>query len=466
MGFPRHTTEIVILKRHESLKRISLLALNVTSLFIHTALYAHAWFDHYYPIINNQNQGIKLFVNGHILIILLYITILAIFSRTYGSLKIGYLKPGDVFLSQAFSLLAVNIITYAQISLMHNWLVEAGRLTLVFAAQLAVAAVWAWMCDRTYKHMFPPRDILLVHGERSVEDILAKFADREDRFRIAGVINIAAGLESVKAEAAGAYDAIVLWDIPTDVRGILLKHLYGRSKRVYMMPKITDVLVKGAAQLHLFDTPVFLTREYALTVEQRMVKRILDIILSLLLIIITSPLMLIAAAVIRIYDRGPALFRQVRCTSGGREFRIIKFRSMRVDAESDGVARLAGRRDGRITPFGRIIRATRIDELPQLFNILVGEMSFIGPRPERPEIIARYLEDMPEFAFRLKMKAGLGGYAQVYGKYNTSPYDKLKLDLTYIESYSLWLDLKLMLLTLRTLFHPDAAEGVVHEEKF
>ena len=122
--------------------------------------------------------------------------------------------------------------------------------------------------------------------------------------------------------------------------------------------------------------------------------------------------------------------------------------------------RLASKNDPRITPIGKFIRATRIDELPQLFNILKGEMSFIGPRPERPNIIDDYMKEMPEFALRMKVKAGLAGYAQVYGKYNTTPYDKLKLDLTYIEQYSVWLDLKLMLLTLKILIKPESTEGV------
>ena len=158
------------------------------------------------------------------------------------------------------------------------------------------------------------------------------------------------------------------------------------------------------------------------------------------------------------------MYRQVRCTLNRREFHILKFRSMRTDAEKDGVARLAKKNDDRITPVGRFIRKCRIDELPQLFNILKGDMSFIGPRPERPEIISQYLEVMPEFVFRMKVKAGLAGFAQVYGKYNTSPYDKLKLDLTYIENYSTWLDLKLMMLTLKVLFWPDSTEGVEAEQ--
>ena len=210
----------------------------------------------------------------------------------------------------------------------------------------------------------------------------------------------------------------------------------------------------------MFDTPILLTREYALKIEQRLVKRIIDIICAVLLLVIASPFMLITAVLIKVYDGGPVFYKQIRCTRDAREFSILKFRSMRVDAEKDGVARLAAKNDSRITPIGKFIRAVRIDELPQLFNILKGDMSFIGPRPERPEIIAQYAREMPEFVFRMKVKAGLAGYAQVYGKYNTTPYDKLKLDLTYIENYSVWLDLKLMLLTLKILFKPESTEGV------
>ena len=220
----------------------------------------------------------------------------------------------------------------------------------------------------------------------------------------------------------------------------------------------------GAEELHVFDTPLLLTREYSLTVEQCFFKRMIDILGSLILIVPAAPIMLITAIVIKLYDGGPVLYKQVRCTKDQREFYIMKFRSMRTDAEKDGVARLASKNDDRITPVGRFIRKCRIDELPQLFNILKGDMSFIGPRPERPEIIAQYLEVMPEFALRMKVKAGLAGFAQIYGKYNTTPYDKLKLDLTYIQNYSIWMDLKLMLLTIKILFWPDSTEGVEAEQ--
>lgn len=259
-------------------------------------------------------------------------------------------------------------------------------------------------------------------------------------------------------------NAVVLGDISVEERGPLLKFCYGRSIRVYLMPKITDVILMGAEELHVFDSPMLLTREYSLTMEQRFFKRLIDIVCSLLLLVIASPFMLITAIAVKLYDGGPVLYKQVRCTLNQRKFHILKFRSMRTDAEKDGVARLAKKNDNRITPVGRFIRKCRIDELPQLFNILKGDMSFIGPRPERPEIISQYLEVMPEFVFRMKVKAGLAGFAQVYGKYNTSPYDKLKLDLTYIENYSTWLDLKLMMLTLKVLFWPDSTEGVEAEQ--
>ena len=274
-------------------------------------------------------------------------------------------------------------------------------------------------------------------------------------------MHIDLGMDEIEREAGEkGYDGVVIWDVPSAVRNKLLKFFYSRDIRVYMMPKISDVIIKGSDQMHLFDTPILLTREYSLKVEQRFAKWVIDIVCAILLTVITSPIMLITAIAVKTYDGGPVLYKQVRCTIHGKKFYILKFRSMRVDAEKDGVARLAAKNDSRITPIGKFIRAVRIDELPQLFNILKGDMSFIGPRPERPEIIKQYMEDMPEFAFRMKVKAGLAGYAQVYGKYNTTPYDKLKLDLSYIQNYTVWLDIKLMLLTLKILFRAESTEGI------
>lgn len=335
--------------------------------------------------------------------------------------------------------------------------------------QTVVVILYINIANRVYKAMFPPRKLLLIHGDRPIEDICSKFESRKDKYLIVKYEHIGRGVselcrEILEGYEKDVYNAVVLWDISVETRKQLLKFCYAHSIRVYMMPKITDVILMGAEELHVFDTPLLLTREYCLTMEQRFLKRAIDIIFSLLLLVIASPFMLITAIAIKLYDGGPILYKQVRCTRDQKEFYIMKFRSMRTDAEKDGVARLAQKKDERITPVGRVIRKCRIDELPQLINILKGDMSFIGPRPERPEIISQYVEIMPEFTYRMKVKAGLAGFAQVYGKYNTSPYDKLKLDLTYIENYSLWLDLKLMLLTLKVLLWPDSTEGVESEQ--
>ncbi len=449
----------VIMRQIESMKRFIILQLSFIGLLFHTAVYAYFWFEEYYPYLRFHGKA-NFFRNGHILIVLIYFVLLFFFASTYGVLKVGYLKPVDIFISEFFSLLFANVISYFQISLMANWVVQVRPIAQVMLIQVVFSIVWVFVCNTCYYKAFPPRDILIIHGERPIDDIVAKFESRREKYQISKSMNIAEGLGTIKKEILKNYGAVVLWDIPVTDRNELLKYCYSRSVRVYMMPKISDVLVKGADQLHLFDTPIYLTREYALKIEQRLAKRMLDLVCASILLVIASPFMLITAIVIKAYDGGPVFYRQVRCTMGCKEFQILKFRSMRVDAEKDGVARLAAKNDSRVTPVGKFIRATRIDELPQLLNILRGDMTFIGPRPERPEIIRQYMEEMPEFAFRMKVKAGLAGYAQVYGKYNTTPYDKLKLDLTYIEQYSVWLDLKLMLLTLKILIKPESTEGV------
>lgn len=447
------------MKRLDSFKRLIILQLSFIGLILQTGIYAYFWLTEYHPFLR-MHRGLKFYFKGHILMFLIYFVLLFFFESTYGGLKVGYLKPLDVYVSQFFSLLAVNAISYFQISLMANWLAAVRPIISTMLIQIIVSAVWVYLCNMFYRKAFPPRDVLLIHGERSIDDIVNKLNSRKDKYRIAGCISISEEDEKIRTEILAGYGAIVLWDIPTNDRNNLLKYCYSKSIRVYMMPKISDVLVKGSDQLHLFDTPILLTREYALKMEQRIIKRLIDLFCAVILLVTASPVMLITAIAIKVYDGGPVLYKQIRCTLDAREFNILKFRSMRVDAEKDGVARLASRNDSRITPVGKFIRTVRIDELPQLFNILKGDMSFVGPRPERPEIIAQYAEEMPEFTFRTKVKAGLAGYAQVYGKYNTTPYDKLKLDLTYIENYSVWLDLKLMLLTIKILFMPESTEGI------
>ena len=443
------------MRKRDAAKRILVLLLAFVEFAIDVTGYALLWFWKY-----KESVQVQFWQKGDILVITIYAVILAAFCLAYGAGKIGYLRSFEIFLSQAISILVTNVIAYAQLSLMNAGLAKIKYILALTAAQLVFALIWAYVSNFIYRIVFAPRNLLLVSGDRPVDAIVKKFNSRKDRFAISKIMNISEDEEKIKEEILKHKEGLVIWDIPTKSRNNLLKFCYSRSIRVYMMPKISDVIVQGADVLHFFDTPIMLTREYPLSFEQRLIKRLIDLICALILIIATSPIMLITAILVKLYDGGPVFYKQKRVTIGGKIFKIIKFRSMRVDAEKDGQARLASKKDPRITPIGRFIRKVRIDELPQLFNILSGNMSFIGPRPERPEIIKEYVKEMPEFRFRTKVKAGLAGYAQVYGKYNTTPYDKLKLDLIYIENYTTWLDLRLMLLTLKVLFMPDATEGV------
>ena len=256
------------------------------------------------------------------------------------------------------------------------------------------------------------------------------------------------------------YDAVIIDDIPSHERNRLIKECYNRSIRTYSAPKISDILIRSSGEMNLFDSPLLLSKNDGLQIEQKIVKRLLDIAISATGLLISSPLFLLIAISIKCTDRGPVFYKQKRLTQGGKEFKIYKFRTMIQDAEKGGKAVLARDEDDRILPVGKILRRLRLDELPQLWNILKGDMSMVGPRPERPELMAEIVEEIPEFVYRLKVKAGLTGYAQVYGKYNTTAYDKLKLDLTYIRNYSIFLDLKLILMTPKVMFLKESTEGV------
>ena len=195
----------------------------------------------------------------------------------YGGTRIGYLKAWEVFFSQVFSTFCVNVIIYAVISLMSAKLVNPNYILLLMAADLAWIGLWTAASQALYSMLFPPRDMLLVSGERSNEEILAKFATRPDKYNICKCMNISEGLDAICQEVEKRYDAIVLWDIPMEERNKLLKYCYGKSIRVYLMPKIPDVIIKGMTEMHIFDTPIYLTREYALNVEQRFAKRLMHV---------------------------------------------------------------------------------------------------------------------------------------------------------------------------------------------
>jgi exopolysaccharide biosynthesis polyprenyl glycosylphosphotransferase len=255
-------------------------------------------------------------------------------------------------------------------------------------------------------------------------------------------------------------EAIMLCGLHSTPRNAILKFCATKNIPVYIRPNIGDYLIGDAKEIQMANLPVKVYEKSEKDFVYLFIKRLFDIILSLIGMIVASPIMLITAIAIKLYDGGPVLYKQVRLTKEKKEFYIYKFRSMKMDAEADGKARLASIADDRITPVGKFIRATRIDEIPQIICILKGEMSIVGPRPERPELCAVYEKEMPEFTLRTEVKAGLTGYAQVYGKYNTEPYDKLQMDLMYISNQSLITDFKIILATIKVLFIPESTEGV------
>ena len=451
------------IRKRESFKRLINLCLSAVCLLLEIGLFAYMWQFYFQFELVDPLQ--KIWYRGFLLENGIYSVILLLFSITYGGMRLGYLKNSEIIFSQIFATLMADVLIYAELCMMARSIFPIEMFLFMVLLQILAVILYVSIANRIYRKAFPPRELLLIHGDRPIEDICNKFESRKDKYKIKLYEHISIGADKICRDILqnyhnGTITAVVIWDIDDKDRNVLLKFCYAHSIRVYVMPKISDVILVGAEELHIFDTPILLSREYSLSMEQRFIKRTIDIIGAVILLLITSPLMLLTALAVKLYDRGPVLYKQIRCTIDQKQFYIMKFRSMRIDAEKDGVARLAQKNDNRITPVGRFIRKCRLDELPQLFNILKGDMSFIGPRPERPEIIAQYVEIIPEFVFRMKVKAGLAGFAQVYGKYNTSPYDKLKLDLTYIENYSVWLDLKLMFLTLKVLFMLDSTEGI------
>ncbi len=405
---------------------------------------------------------VKFYRKGNYVLIALYAVILLFFSNMYGGFKIGQLRKVEVILSQYLSLFLTNIVIYIVISLLAFRFVNPVVLFVIMLVQMAISALFTYIVTNLYNNIFQPWKILLIYGDRPAEGLVNKVETRRDKYAIYDSVNISEGIEVI-ARKMKDFQAVIIGDISAVERNDILKYCYANKVRAYVVPKISDIILMGADRIHIFDTPFMLSKGYTLSFDQLLAKRALDLMLAVPAFIITSPVMLITAVAVKLYDGGPVLYKQVRLTRHDRKFEIYKFRSMVVDAESDGIAKLARENDDRITPVGRIIRATRIDELPQLFNILKGDMSFAGPRPERPEIMEEYCKEIPEFAFRTRVKAGLTGYAQVYGKYNTTPYDKLKLDLFYISNYSMWTDIKLILMTLKIVLKKDATEGVNEE---
>lgn len=445
-------------KDKEKYKRVALFVDSLVLLTWLTSAFGIIWINYYNSQMNNS-----FFAKGNWVLFGLYMAILWVFSKIYRGLKVGTLKTADIIVSQILATFCTNVVAYFQIALISRQLPQVGPLLIGMLYQCAVIVIWAIVSGAIIRSLYPAKNIVMIYGNEHPAMMLAeKMSHRADKYLISEMINVSMGFDYITGRL-GEFDAVVICDTPNDIRNDILKYCFSNSIRTYLVPKISDIIVRGSDNNELFDTPLITSKNDGIGIEKRFVKRLSDIIMSGIGIIIASPFMLITAIAIKLYDRGPILYKQVRYTRDKKEFKLLKFRSMVVNAESDGVARLASEKDKRITPVGKVIRKIRFDELPQLFNIFKGDMSVVGPRPERPEIHAKYEKEMPEFSFRLKVKAGLTGNAQVIGKYNTTPYDKLKLDLMYIEKYSIALDILLILKTIKIIFMPEESTQGIKE---
>jgi exopolysaccharide biosynthesis polyprenyl glycosylphosphotransferase len=283
-------------------------------------------------------------------------------------------------------------------------------------------------------------------------------------FEIVQVVSHEETIEKIQ-QMIDASDSVIFMEIDGKHRSALLEYCFLHNKRSYIMPSFSDIMINTAEITWISDTPVYMPKSPEPDMGTKFIKRCMDIFISLIAIVLLSWLMLITWIAIILYDRQKAIYKQVRVTKGGKLFTLYKFRSMRMDAEDDGIPRLTTHDDDRITPIGRIIRRTRIDELPQLFNVLSGSMSLVGPRPERPEIAEQYEKIYPNFSLRTKVKAGITGFAQIHGRYSTAPDEKLLMDIMYIETFSIWQDIRLILQTLKVLFKSSSSEGIPKDKE-
>ena len=397
--------------------------------------------------------------NSKYFLIIIYVLLNFILFHYCDGFKFGHIKLSDVTISQWISVFIANFVTYFQICLIFNGMVTPMPMILITLIDFVAAFVLSYLFTAIYHAYCIPKRMIMIYGNDDAPTLKRKMDTRSDKYQIKRMMSCNEYSFDEITKAIPEYDAVVINDVDAKSRNDLLKFCYKNSIRTYSVPKLSDVIYSGSDDIVLFDTPLKLIRGRGLTPAQRFLKRTMDLVLCFIAMIPSSVIMLIIAAAIKIEDGGSVFYRQKRITKDNREFEILKFRSMIENAEADGKPHPATENDDRITHVGKVIRALRVDELPQLLNIIKGDMSIVGPRPERVEHCELYGQQIPEFEFRNKVKGGLTGYAQVYGKYNTTPLDKLKFDLMYIENYSLALDIKLILMTIRILFKKESTEG-------
>lgn len=434
-------------------QEVALLAAKALDVALITLPVGAAWLLYY-----AERTAAPFHLAGNGVVLALFIFSYTSLSRLYGGFRLALSRISDMLYGQILSLLLSNTGLYAVICLLTKYLPSIWPIMAALTAQILLAGLWCTAAHRWYFATFPPlRSAVVYGGRQSMEELIQTYG-LEKKFRVE--LTLSAEECITRPERLLDVEAVFMPDVHSGERNAILKFCVEHGIECYILPRLGDIIMSGAQKMQMFHMPMLRTQRYSPSPIYLAVKRLCDIVFSGAALVLFSPL-IIGTAIAVSTDGGPVFYRQKRLTKDGKIFWLIKFRSMRPDAERDGVARLStGESDERITPVGRVIRRVRLDELPQLFNILQGDMSLVGPRPERPEIAAQYEQEMPEFRLRLQAKAGLTGYAQVYGKYSTRPYNKLQMDLVYIASPGLLQDLKILLATVKILFLPESTEGI------
>lgn len=419
-----------------------------------TAPFAIAWFSYYASRLYSP-----FYFWGDWIVIGVFAIMYMILVEIYEGTNISLYQISEIIYSQALSAFIADFFLYCITVLLMKHLAPIWPLFLVFAAQIGLSALWSSVVHRWYFRTFPEKETAVIYDMREGMEQLVKEYGLGKKFHIRTIADVDACLENLAM--LDEVEVVFLSGLHSHDRNVIMKYCVYHGIDAYVLPRIGDLIMSSAKRMHLFHLPMLRVRRFDPDPLYLLAKRLFDIMVSGLAFVILSPVFLLTALAIKLDDGGPVFYKQERLTKNGKRFYIHKFRSMRIDAEKDGVARLStGDQDDRITRVGHVIRKIRVDELPQLLDILVGNLSVVGPRPERPEIAAQYEEELPEFALRLQVKAGLTGYAQVYGKYNTTPYDKLQMDLMYIANPSFLEDLRICFATVKILFMPESTEGV------
>ncbi len=386
----------------------------------------------------------------------------------YGGYAVGSQKSRPIVHSMALATIMTDLVTHLQLSIMNtseknndHFVYETPHLLLlVMVLQVIVIVIFAYLGNYIYFSLEPPEKCCVISSSRqSLGSIIPKIQRFPKQYEVDEIIRYD---DPRVLDVVMRNDTVFLYDVPLKERNDLISFCYQTQKNIYYNFETIDVVSQGAKYVTLDDKSLVMYTTKDLTMEQRIVKRLTDLAVSIVGLALTSPIMLVCAIAIKLEDHGKVLYKQKRLTKYGRVFEVYKFRTMK---EENSIHKSVTENDDRITKVGHVLRKFRIDELPQLINILNGDMTVVGPRPEMLENVEKYTGDLPEFAYRLRVKAGLTGLAQISGKYNTSPKDKLVMDLMYIENYSIWQDFKLIFQTFTVFLNASESTAAFGKEE-